>query len=77
MDFGNDSSWIASNDIKDVPWFPNEYDNLPDLRTLFRRNKIRNTFKGAIVFSGLGLIMYSKDLISYPYIVLGRKGALY
>ena len=77
LDFGNDSSWIVSHDSKGVPWFPNEYDNLPDLRTLFKRNGILNTFEGAVIFSSPDLIIYSKDLVSYPYTVTGRKGVLY
>jgi hypothetical protein len=76
LDFDNGSSWIVSHD-RDVRWFPNEYDNLPDLRALFKRNGILNTFKGAVIFSDADLIAYSKELVSYPYAVPGRKGVLY
>jgi hypothetical protein len=75
-DFDNGSSWIVSHD-RDVRWFPNDYDNLPELRTLFKRNDISNSFKGAVIFSAPELIVYSKDLVSYPYVVPGRKGVLY
>jgi hypothetical protein len=75
-DFGNGSSWIVSHD-RDVQWFPNKYGNLPDLRTLFKRNDIPNSFKGAVIFSAPELMVYSKDLVSYPYVVPGRKGVLY
>lgn len=77
LDFDNCSSWIVSHDIKGLPWFPNEFDNLSDLRTLFKRNDILNTFKGAVIFSTPDLIVYSKELVSYPYAVTGRKGVLY
>jgi hypothetical protein len=77
LDIDNGSSWIVSHDIKGVPWFPNEYDNLPDLRTLFKRNDILTTFKGAVIFSTADLGEYSKELVSYPYTVTGRKGVLY
>jgi hypothetical protein len=76
LDFGNGSSWIVSHD-RDMQWFPNGYDNLPDLRTLFKRNDISNSFKGAVIFSSSDLIVYSKELVSYPYAVTGRKGVLY
>jgi hypothetical protein len=35
------------------------------------------TFKGAVIFSTSDLIVYSKELISYPYVVTGIKGGLY
>lgn len=76
LDFDNDSSWIVSHD-RDVRWFPNEYDNLPDLRTLFKRNDISNSFKGAVIFPTPDLIVYSRELVSYPYAVPGKKGVLY
>jgi hypothetical protein len=50
---------------------------LPDLRTLFKRNDISNSFKGAVIFSAPDLIAYSKELVSYPYAVSGKKGVLY
>jgi hypothetical protein len=76
LEFDKSSSWIVSHD-KAVPWFPNEYDNLPDLRTLFKRNDISNSFIGAVIFFTPDVIQYSKDLVSYPYSVTGRKGVLY
>ncbi|HXD78047.1 MAG TPA: hypothetical protein VN616_09590 [Puia sp.] len=75
--FDKFSSWIVSHDADDVPWFPNDHNNLSDLRTLFKRNKVADTFSGAIAFSTSDLIAYSRELISYPYIVTGRKGVLY
>jgi hypothetical protein len=77
LDFDNDSSWIVSHDWHGRPWFPFENDNLPDLRTLFKRNDISNTFKGAMIFSAPDLIAYSKELLSYPYAVTGMKGVFY
>jgi len=74
--FDNRSSWIVSHD-RDVPWFPNEYGNLPELRTLFRRNDISNSFKGAVIFSAPDLMVYSRQLVAYPYSVTGIKGGLY
>ena len=77
LDFDRGSSWIVSHDRDGSPWFPYENDNLPDLRTLFKRNDILTTFKGAVIFSSPDLVEYSKDLISYSYIVTGIKGGLY
>jgi len=77
LDFDNGSSWIVSHDWDGRPWFPFENDNLPDLRALFKRNDILDTFKGAMIFSAPDLIVYSKELVSYPYAVTGRKGGLY
>jgi hypothetical protein len=75
--FDNDSSWIVSLDIDGRPWFPYENDKLPHLRTLFKENDILTTFKGAVIFSAPDLVEYSKDLISYPYIVTGFKNRFY
>ena len=76
-EFDSDSSWIVTHDFKNLPWFPNEYDNLPDLRALFKQNNILSTFTGAVIFSVPELIGYSEDLVSYPYVLPGRKGMFY
>lgn len=73
----NGLSWIVNHDDKDLPWFPNENDTLPELRTLFKQNNISNAFKGALIFSIGDLLKYSKDLVSYPFTASGKKGFLY
>ncbi len=75
--FDDISSWIVSHDIKDRPWFPYSNDSLPNLRTLFKLNNISNSFTGAVVFSTPDLMAYAKELVSYPYAVIGTKGSLY
>ena len=75
--FDNGSSWIVSLDTDRRPWFPHENDQLPHLRTLFKQSDILTTFKGAVIFSTPDLLVYSKDLISYPYALPGMKGVFY
>jgi hypothetical protein len=75
--FDNDSSWIVTHDRNGMPWFPYENDNLPKLRALFKKNNVLDSFKGAVIISASELMVYSKDLVSYPYTVTGRKGGLY
>ena len=77
LQLDNGASWIVNHDDKNLPWFPNEYDNLPYLRTLFKKNNVLNTYEGALVFSTLDLVKYSKELISYPFTVTGKKDFLY
>ncbi|MDR0262522.1 MAG: hypothetical protein LBJ04_04785 [Sphingobacterium sp.] len=38
--FERDSTWIINHDKIDLEWFPNNEDNLPSLRNLFKRNDI-------------------------------------
>jgi hypothetical protein len=73
----NGSFWIINHDDKDMKWLPNSDDNLPHLRTLFQQRNISNDFTGGIVFAKDDLLEFSKDLISYPYIVLSKDGFLY
>jgi hypothetical protein len=72
----NGSVWIVNHDDKDLKWFPNDDDNLFQLRELFKQNNITNTFKGAIIFSTDELLNISEDLLLYPFIVAG-DGFLY
>lgn len=77
LQLDNGSSWIINHDDKDLSWFPNEYDTLPYLRALFKQNNILNSFTGALIFSTGDLVKYSKELISYPFAVTGKKDFLY
>jgi len=70
-------SWIVNHDDKDLDWFPNDEDNLPSLRTLFKQHNISNKFKGALVLTKDDLLHYSKDLISYPFAVFSKESSLY
>lgn len=63
------SFWIINHDDKDLPWFIDNDKNLKELRTTFKRNNIKNNFKGSIFCSHYELIKLSRDLISYPYIL--------
>ena len=78
LKFGNESFWVVNHDDKDLEWFPNYDDNLTHLRSLFKKNDVPNSFKGALIFStDDDLLEFSKDLISYPYAVLKKDGFLY
>jgi hypothetical protein len=73
----NGSLWIVNHDDKDLAWFPNDRDNLSNLRALFKKNDVPNTFKGALIFSMNDLLEFSRDLISYPYAAAKKVGFLY
>ena len=73
----NDSLWIVNHNFLDEDWFPNNEQNLKDLRNLFVQNSIPNTFTGALVFTTNDLLRFTSDLISYPYAVLKEEGLLY
>lgn len=71
------SFWIVNHDDKDLKWLPNNEHNLAHLRALFKSRKIKNEFKGALIFTTDELLEYSKDLITYPYVVFDKDGYLY
>jgi len=71
------SSWIVNHEHKDFQWFPNLEDNLNSLRTLFKQRNIPNSFVGALVFTKHELLKYTKDIISYPYVLPNKVGKLY
>lgn len=73
----NGASWVVNHDYIDEDWFPNNEENLISLRTLFKQNSIPNTFTGALIFTMNDLLKFTKDLISYPYVVYNKEGFLY
>lgn len=75
--FDKGSSWIINHDCLDQEWFPNDENNLVSLRTLFKKNNIPNTFKGAMIFMKDDLFKYAKDLITYPLSVINKENSLY
>lgn len=75
--FGNNSSWIINHEYRDFEWFPNRENNLASLRALFKRNKISAKFKGALVLDKDDLLKFSRDLISYPYVLFSKHNILY
>ncbi|GGH16484.1 hypothetical protein FAZ19_05750 [Sphingobacterium alkalisoli] len=75
--FGREDRWIVNHDDKDMPWFPTNAKTLVNLRLLFKQNNISNNFKGYLTFTGEDLIVYSEDIISYPYKVFDEDGILY
>jgi hypothetical protein len=75
--FPINNQWIVNHDFIDEDWFPNKQKNLKNLRALFKKNSIPNTFNGAIIFTSDDLIKFSRDLISYPYAVFNKTGLLY
>jgi hypothetical protein len=75
LDIG--SFWVINHDDKDLDWFPNDDNNLTSLRTLFKQGNIPNTFRGALIFKKDDLLEFTKDLISYPYVLLYKDALLY
>lgn len=75
--FDNSSIWIINHDDKDFAWFPNNYNNLPTLRKLFKENNIPNNFKGGLLMNKEEFSIYLKDLLLYPYLVIGKDDFLY
>jgi hypothetical protein len=73
----NNSFWTINHEDKDMEWLPNDEDNLPGLRTLFKQNNIPNDFKGAILFTKDALLKFSTELISYPFTVFNETRVLY
>jgi hypothetical protein len=71
------SFWIVNHDDDDGKWFPNNEDNLIPLRSLFKFNKVPNTFKGGLTFTKDDLLKYCRDLISYPSAVFNEEGRYY
>ena len=71
--FGDSSLWIANHDYLDMPWFNNSLHNLVDLRKLFKVNGIPNSFQGCLILSQDELLTFSKNFVSYPYVVSGKK----
>lgn len=71
------ASWIVNHDDKDLDWFPNDARNLSSLRSLFKQRGIPNSYKGALVLTKDDLFAYSKNLISYPHIVIPTKNVWY
>lgn len=77
LTFDRGSLWILNHDKNDFEWLPNNEDNLPSLRNLFKQNNISKNFKGALIFSEDTLIEFSKELISYPYGVFNEHDLFY
>jgi hypothetical protein len=73
----NGSSWIVNHDKHDFNWFPNDEDNLTNLRALFKQHNIPNDFRGALIFRKDDLLKFSGDLISYPSAVFNKEGFYY
>jgi hypothetical protein len=69
--------WIVNHADKDLKWFPNDHKNLTQLRALFKQNDVPNTFRGALIISRDDLLKISRDLITYPYVLLIKDGFLY
>jgi len=73
----NGSLWIVNHEDKDLDWFPNNENNLIDLRSVFKEAKIANTFRGAVMCSKKELLDLANDLICYPYAVVQKQGHFY
>jgi len=73
----NGSFWVVNHDDKDLKWFPNDYDNLTFLRTIFKQRNVPDTYRGALLFTKDDLLEFSKDLISYPIALYYKDALLY
>jgi hypothetical protein len=71
--YDKNSNWIINHEYKDFDWFKNDNDNLPSLRKLFKQNGIPNSFRGSLICSKKDLFAYSRDLISYPFVLSYRN----
>jgi hypothetical protein len=77
LNFNNGGQWIVNHDYNGQDWFPNDENSLSSLRTLFKQNKIPNTFRGALIFEKDDLLEFSKDLLSYPFAMFNEDRLLY
>lgn len=75
--FRNNLRWIVNQDYITYGWFPNRENTLGSLRTLFKQNKIPNSFKGALICEKDDLLEFSKDLLTYPFLMFEKNGLLY
>lgn len=71
------SLWIVNHDDKDLNWFPNDCDNLINLRNLFKQKNVPNTYRGALLFTKDDLLEFYQDLISYPIALFYNDSLLY
>lgn len=76
LQFNKNSYWIVNHGVIDDEWLPDKTDTLQSLKILFKQNNIPNTFKGALIFTSEELLKITKDLITYPFLVL-EDGSLY
>jgi len=77
LSFGSTSRWIVNHDYKNREWLPNNQNNLPRLRSLFKSNNIPFSFKGALEFDTEYLLLFSKELMLYPTSVFNRERSCY
>jgi hypothetical protein len=71
--YDNGSFWTINHEYKDFDWFKNNDGNLTSLRTVFKQQNIPNSFKGSLICSKDDLFAYSRELISYPFILSYRN----
>jgi len=72
--FDNGSNWIVNHSKRDVQWLPNKGNTLPLLRDLFKKNRVRGSFKGALIFSTEDQLKIALDIISYPHQLFRGRG---
>ena|ERR1035437_5584201 len=77
LNFNNGCQWIVNQDYITYGWFPNRENTLSSLRTLFKQNKIPNAFRGALICEKDDLLEFSKDLLSYPFVMFNKDDLLY
>lgn len=75
--FGSKVSWIVNHDKADQDWFPNNEPNLHQLRGLFKENKIKRSFRGALIFDRDTILGIAEDLLAYPVKLFGEEGLYY
>lgn len=75
--FEENSNWIVNHAYEGFKWFPNNENNLTDLRKLFHTRGVPNFFVGALTFATHDLLLYSEDIITYPIVVFDEEGSLY
>jgi hypothetical protein len=61
--------WIVNHDDKDLPWFNEDGNTMPELRKLFKQNNVPLSFVGCLTFDRDDLLNLARELITYSYIL--------
>lgn len=77
LSFAKEGKWIVNLDYSGQDWFPNNENTLCSLRALFKKSKIPNKYRGALIFDKDDLLEFSRELLSYPFEMFPEDGCFY